>query len=213
MDRAYVVREEIVERYVRGELAEEEATAFEQFYLTDAETLDELDALLSLQEAGQAAFEPAEHSRLAREAEANPPFWRRWFRPALAPMHLAAYALLVAALCLSMLLGPQVEGPTEVSVLTLATQRSAGTPIILDADAASRPLVLAIPVPMFSEETFALTVTREDVQVLNVTGLKPDASGIVNTLVPPEALEPGRYDIELRSGGETFGRWRLLLGE
>lgn len=50
MNRRHVIENDIVIRYLRGALSEEEQAAFEIFYLDDQETLDELEIMLSLAE-------------------------------------------------------------------------------------------------------------------------------------------------------------------
>ena len=43
MDRNYVSENQVVDRYLRGELTEEQCADFEAFYLSDQETLAELE--------------------------------------------------------------------------------------------------------------------------------------------------------------------------
>lgn len=43
MDRTYIKENQIIERYLMGKLTAEESDEFEQFYLTDQQTLDELE--------------------------------------------------------------------------------------------------------------------------------------------------------------------------
>lgn len=63
MDREYVIRHNVVDRYLRGELTPSEQEAFEAFYLDDADTLDELEASRALGTLPGSARVPASEPR------------------------------------------------------------------------------------------------------------------------------------------------------
>lgn len=70
MDRQYVVDNELVERYLRDQLGVEQAEAFEQFFITCPETMDDLELARALRKGMKEALgnpepDPAQHAQPA----------------------------------------------------------------------------------------------------------------------------------------------------
>src|SRR5215470_2429993 len=116
MDHETVEREEVVERYLRGRLPEEERARFEEHYLSCAECLDRLE----LAEAMQRGFQRAAAQDVAQAVAARQLVVVAWLarlgrarQLAVLAMALCAAVLLPTGLALWRTAGPSREAPGQ----------------------------------------------------------------------------------------------------
>lgn len=202
MDRNYVIENDLVDRYVRGDLSDEESAAFEAFYLSDQETLTELEIAEKLQFGLKDA---AAQGRL--EASSRP----GWFvRAVTSPQWAtAASILLVLSLGYTGLLQRQLESAPDVAapqLVPLITTRSAA-PTTVVPQAPDGWLVLLVDSGFEPYSDYRAAVLDADGQpIWEVGGLQPGYEDLLAIGVDGSVLRPGRYDVVLqgRSGSAAF---------
>lgn len=198
MDRQYVIENGIVDRYLRGELTSEESIEFEEFYLNDPETLDELEIAEALRSGsrvdpvGEQIDEPAEDNvvPIAAPKPATP----RWIPAALA-------AAVVFGFGLSVVIAPGPAPIGNVRTLDLGATRGAADQT-LRIGSHETMVLLRVAVGM-SNEALTLTVTSPSGdEVLRVSGLKTDDYGDVTIAVPTSSLPRGLGELRV-SGSDS----------
>lgn len=203
MDRTYVIENQIVDRYLRDELAEDERAAFEEFYLSDQETLAELELAEKLQ---LGLKECAERGMLVPAARQG------WFRRAVTSPQWAAAAsvLLLCSLALSGVLysrlqtGPSVTGTQLVPLYTTRGADAARVPV---ADEGNWIVLLVDPgFEPYDEYRANIIDGATGVVVWQVGGLQPGYEELLPVGVAGSVLRPGRYElrVEARSGSGAF---------
>lgn len=203
MDRNYVIENQIVDRYLRGDLSDDESAAFEEFYLSDRETLAALELAEKLEIGLKDA---ADHGHL--EATSR----RGWFVRAVTSPQWAAAAsvLLVFSLGYNGFVqrqsgdGPDVASPQLIPLI--ATRSAAPAAVIPHAP--DRWIVLLAD-PGFDpyDDYRAAVLDQGGKPVSEVAGLKPGYEDLLAVGIAGSSLVPGRYDlvVEARSGSAQFG--------
>lgn len=192
MDRQTVVARDLAARYLRGKLTEEERDAFEEFYLDDPDTLDELELHARLPRL----------PRLARRARARPvPAAHSADGGAWQPGG-GALVLPAATLVLGLLLGAAVDPWHE---------QRAGSAVLLDVDAMrgdGAPVgrvgtdgYVVIRLPVGARSAVDVEVKKDEAQVVALRGLQPDAFGDVLAALERSTLEPDLYRVQVREAG------------
>lgn len=208
MNRDYVVKHNLVERYLRNELSDDEVADFEAFYMDDPETLDELEAaqiLLSQKKMPEAvkgeSVVPGDFSpRGGAPARAGRNPWQ-WVSGALA-------AALVVAVVFPDRDQPTPIGNTQDLVFDLT--RSSGldsSKINIHSEIGAVVLRVAV-----AEATspYTLKLSSENGAVL-VTGLVPDGYGEVTAVVPAAIFDSGSdWSLSVSSADFQFRRERSL---
>lgn len=202
MDRNYVIENELVDRYLRGDLSDEESAAFEEFYLSDQETLAELELADKL-EAG--LKDAAERGRLAKPSRQD------WFVRAVTSPQWAAAAsvLLVLSLSYTGMLQRQLGSTPDVAapqLVPLIATRSA-TPATVISNVSDGWVVLLVD-PGFEpySDYRAAVLDRDGETIWVAVGLRPGYEDYLAVGVDGSILDPGRYDLVVhgRSGSADF---------
>lgn len=203
MDRRYVIEHDIVARYVRGKLEQEESEAFEAFFLEDEATLEELELLSELWADGsrrstdESLVEPlASPVTPILEARQEPAIsaqvnnTRRWAVPFAAAASLAVGVLggnFVAELA------PKTAPSGSLALLDIATLRSSDVQeVLVPANANYAAFRVAIGA---QEGTVDVALERNDESVARVEDLVTDGYGDVIFVVPAGQLTPGIYRV------------------
>lgn len=187
MTRDYVVANDIVMKYLRGELSVVEQAEFEQFYLDDPETLNELEAASALK------------AHLPRTTVAGKPL--RWLSlPAM--VCSAAGVLLGLALTLPFQTsqGPIVQ--PNVRTIVIDTNRGAESVLRIDHRPGEQLIVVRMPIAT-SEEDLMLLISRSGEQILETTGLSSDYLGDVQVVLPVVLFRDGPALLSLRRSDGT----------
>ncbi|MFW2403681.1 MAG: hypothetical protein ACN4GT_02865 [Gammaproteobacteria bacterium] len=202
MDRNYVIENEIVDRYLRGELSDDESAAFEEFYLSDRATLAELELAEKLEAGLRGA---AEQGRLD-----VPPPQGRFARALTSPQWAAAASvLLVCSLGFNVFMQRQTGGAPDVAspqLIPLIATRGAA-PATIVPHAPDRWVVLLAD-PGFDpyDDYRAAVLDPAGERVWEVAALQPGYEDLLAVGIAGSALVPGRYDlvVEARSGSAQF---------
>lgn len=227
MNRQYVIDHDIVGRYLRHELSEAERDEFEIFYLDDPETLDELEALASLQRElaatpGTAAPDSRTPADDAAEDSATPlqtsatgcnvvtlpdrpqragnslTHAMNWLWP------LATAAALVVGIGLGARLGSDGSAPLglrSASVLHVEVMRGADQPTFILPDGDSVLIKVAVG---HQESSYQLRLTGAGGFEQVSESLAPDEYGDVGVLVQASSLPTG--PMQLLAIGRESGR-------
>ena len=202
MDRAYIDKHNLIERYLLGKLSEEEACAFEDCFVFDAQLRKEIDlaekVISSVQRRCRTPQQAAAHS----EQMPAPPRRRdlRW-----------AAALVSAALLPYLYFTTQVSEPFELtseipsaSEPVVPLERTRGQDSIPLTSAAipqgsDAKVVLRIPIRRTDSSELELSLTRSDAGGEAIwsgnwssTGLR---SGYLYLTIRSSYLPPGSYDL------------------
>jgi len=191
MDRNYVIENQLVDRYLRGDLSGDESTAFEEFYLSDQETLAELELAEKLEVGLKAAAEqgrlekPSRHDWLVRAVTS--PQWAA-----------AASVLLVLSLGYNGMLQRQLDSAPNVAapqLVPLIATRSA-TPATVISNVSDDWVVLLVDPGFEPYSDYRATVLDRDGETLWVVGgLRPGYEDFLAVGVDGTILQPGRYDL------------------
>ncbi len=184
MTKHYVQENDIVMKYLRGELSIAEQAEFEQYYLDDPETLDQLEAASALQ--------------MYLPRRKTPGAGRRWF--SLPTMVCSAAGLLLGiALILPFqnTQGPMVQ--PNIRTIVIDTNRGAESVIRIDRRPGEELIVLRLPIAT-SEADLTLLLSRNGKKVLETTGLTSDYLGDVLLAVPVALFAEGPTLLSLRRG-------------
>lgn len=203
MDRNYVSENQIVDRYLRDDLTDEERVAFEEFYLSDQETLAELELAEKLQLGLQDCA-----SQGLLEAERSP----GWLRRAVTSPQWAAAAsvLLVVSIGYSGFLQRQLQSdPAAVGtqLIPLITTRGADAIRVAPADPESWVVLLVDPgFELYDAYRATLVDSGSGEVVWDVTGLQPGYEDLLAVGIAGSVLQPGQYSlrVEARSGSADF---------
>ena len=191
MDRNYIDRHLLVDRYLAGALPDDELADFEERLVWDGELIDELDLAERLREGMLAAA--GERQRTAPTDTGFAPRLRLVFSNAA---YAAAASFLVGIALSFLVLGNQSESPVpdqlRYSVNELQVFRGAGGPVIdTTPDAIS---ILRFDVDRSFENYRVEIQAAEDAAPLwQQGGLVPDRDGMLVIGVPGASLPPGSY--------------------
>jgi hypothetical protein len=208
MDRNYVSENQIVDRYLRDELTEQEQAEFEAFYLSDQETLAELELAEKLQLGLRAS---AEQGALPPVARPNP-FRRFITSPQWAA---AASVLLVVSMAYSGFLYIQQQDGGRQANLDVSTPRLVPVFATRGADAVPVPrgqdggwVVLLVDPGFDSYDDYRAKITESagGTVVWEVQQLQPGYEELLAIGVAGSVLRSGAYEIriEARSGADGF---------
>lgn len=203
MDRNYVNDNQIVDRYLRDDLSEDERAEFEAFFLSDKETLAELELAEKLQTGMR---DCADRGLL----DADPaPGWLR--RAVMSPQWAAAASvLLVCSLAfsgflLSELQTDPVAGATRL--IPLYATRGVDAPRLPSAQADEWVVLLVDPgFDPFDEYRATILDASSGAAVWEVVDLQPGYEELLAVGVPGRLLVSGRYEVRIlaRSGSTDF---------
>jgi len=205
MDQQEITARSIVDRYVRGELSEEELYEFEEYYFDHPEVLKEIALTEVMREALRAAQRP-------RPAEAVESWSQHLLRYISTPQWslgaTTAAVVLAGILAVETLQGPLLGGfrPRSASVmpvvaeLSLVRMRGAqGAPPVVQI---KTPGAVSITIDAAGLDSASLRATlRGPKDNIELPPLTPDPSlGVATVVVPTQVLGPGSYLLELRDG-------------
>jgi hypothetical protein len=211
MDREFIERNHIVERYLAGRLPPRGALEFERFCTSHPELLDSLGlparvhAGLRLLEAGGKPEPWAEKKR---------PFWEK--PPVLIGFALLVVVLLIVSSALAMKIGERgtviaalekhiAEQPlspaTSTRLIKLVPARGGPThnPAVIVGGGPVQFADIKIDLAWSKFQTFRITIDREDqgrVAVLHNIG--KDSNGHLRIALNTSALGPGNYDLTIQ---------------
>jgi len=220
MDREYVERHGLVDRYLRGMLTAAEAAAFEAHYLECAETMEEVEQGWALQQGLRASPRRREwKNRLL------PPVFRDRPVAAAAAFAAVAAAVLVPGLVVLSLL--QHNRALEQQVTALASPQ-ANLPVVTlfntrahdgDIEDASlrvgegqRTVLFEVDPGAGGVPPFTLSIFRPgaEAQRVTVSGLQRDDRGYLVSAVPVERLQQGRHRVEvISSAGQAVAEFAV----
>lgn len=204
MDRNYVSENQVVDRYLRDELTDEERDAFEEFYLSDQQTLAELELAEKLQ---LGLKDCAERGLLPTPARSG---WLQ--RAVLSPQWAAAASvLLVFSLGYSGYLYRQTQGDAAIAATQLVplyryTEQTRGPgngaaaePVRVEPAAQGAWVVLLVDPGFEPYADYRVTIldTGSGAIVHQVEGLHPDYEDLLAVGVAGSALRPGRYELRV----------------
>jgi len=200
MDRNYVSDNQIVDRYLRDDLTDEERVAFEEFYLSDQETLAELELAEKLKVGLQDCA-----SQGLLEGEERP----GWFRRAVTSPQWAAAAsvLLVFSLGYSGFLYRQAQTDTLIAgtqLIPLITTRGNDAARILPADPGNWVVLLVDPGFEPYDDYRATIVDRGSGDIIwEVAGLQPGYEDLLAVGVAGSILRTGQYELRIDARTES----------
>jgi hypothetical protein len=206
MDHKYIQDNQLVERYLQDKLTDEEKVAFEEYYLSNAETLAELE----LAEKMQDGFRGLEESEFF-----DKPATDGWFnRVFLSPQYAAAASiLLVFSLGFSGILYRQQQaddafyGTQVIPVLSVRSSTS-GQPMDLTRIKQTDDwIVLLVDPGMESYASYRASVARVDgtdsKMISQLEDLQPGYEDLLAVGLPGAILQPGDYEIRLSGQAEA----------
>ena len=219
--------EEIVERYVRNQLAEEERKAFEEHFFACDDCFEKLQATERFVAGMRDA---ARRGLLAGNAEGAASAWRvgSWLIPALGVSAGAALMLAAASGWLYFVQMPKLQGQLSQSAAELrlhqqaraalehqiagSIQAEANVPLVMlqatrdvqtppnevNVPPEAKHVVLWVEVPRGQSNRFRLEVDATDNRPVEVLdNLQRNSYGALAVSLPAEALQPGDYRIKL----------------
>jgi hypothetical protein len=209
MDREYIRKHGLIERYLQGQLSGDELEAFEEAYLGDPELVEEL----ALTEKLRKGFKAADSAQAARRRPA-------WLS-ALGSVPYAAAATVLLALSLTYSGALLVENrglrdPAPTRLVPLVAVRGDAAPNRIDAPAAGEWIVLMLDAGFTEYDEYRATVAREGANPAEPVALRQGLGRMqtagyedqVSLGLPGSLLAPGRYEITLEgrmTGGGPEG--------
>jgi hypothetical protein len=219
--------EEIIERYVRNQLAEEERKAFEEHFFGCDDCFDKLQIaerfVAGVRDAASRGLLAGEVEGASRESS-----WRGWLVPAFGVSACAALMLAAFSGWLYFSQMPKLREQVSQSAEDLRTQQAAraalehqiassiqaeaNLPLVMlqatrDVQAApnevsipsgAKHLVLWVEVPAGKSNSFRLQVDTADNRLVEtLDNLQRNSYGALAVSLPVEALQPGDYRIKL----------------
>ncbi|HEV2279220.1 MAG TPA: zf-HC2 domain-containing protein [Acidobacteriaceae bacterium] len=213
-----IEHEEVVERYVRNQLAPEDRQAFEEHYFTCDECFEKVEAMERLVAGVQELARRGELGDTERQSRA-PYGWLWW---AFAGTSLAMMALAVAtgwaflyeiptlkrtliaygatpppqqSSIVTISLGPMPEANVPLAMLQ-ATRGEQSTTAALPADA--RQLILWVELGATRYRSYRMEIDSPKGQkLLTIDGLSRGPYGALAASIPTKSLQPGVYRVKL----------------
>ena len=208
MDHEIADQTGAVERYVLGEMENEERELFEEhFFECETCSMDVRAGVVFAANTRALARDEARKRQAEKQATSSRG-WRGWLQPAWAP----AFAMLLLAVVgyQSLVSIPRLNrevasatAPRQVGVTVLSGQaRGSAAPVERNA---SEPLLLVFdltPGPAYD---------KYDVDILNASGSRvaelpvtaPARGGSLHILIPDENMAPGKYTLVVRGHGNS----------
>ena len=190
MDRNYVIENQLVDRYLRDELSEEERAEFESYYLTDPEIFADLEVAQRLMDA--VPERPAASRGGGIGDFLTSPQWAA-----------AASVLLVCSLAFSGYLSLQRQAApewTSTQLVPLYATRSSDALQLARPAAGAWVVLLADPGPEPYDD-YRVTITElESKRVIWQIGeVEAGYDGLLPVGVPGSSLAPGRFELEIEA--------------
>jgi hypothetical protein len=209
MDRNYIQDHQIVDRYLQDALSEQEKADFEEFFLSDQETLAELElaeklqqGLRDLDESGD--LPPLEKSGRVGRIFASPQY-------ALAATLMLALSIGFSGLQYRQAQRPAVYDNTRIVPVLATRGADAGLPAIVITMGKTTELIVLLIDPGFEVYAdYRAIVSREMADqskiVLELANLQPGYEEMLAVGMPGTLLMPGDYEVSLeaRSDGAEF---------
>ena len=184
MDRQYVVENELVERYLRDQLGVEQAEAFEQFFITCPETMDDLELARALRKGMKEAMASP------GSAMAQQPTWLA--RLLKAPLLPAVATLAVVLLAVPWFFAATVdEDPASVEILN---PYRLNVPLLRSAADGFQPSAVG-PASSGAPVTLVLELGYSDFELHQVRVI-PYGSEIPEGVSSPDLKLRGEGDLE-----------------
>ena len=224
MDRDYVQKHGIVERYLKGLLSPNEQAQFEDHYLECPETLAELERGWMLQQGLR-----DEHSE-SDQMRSVPARGRGWFgrNPAIAAA-AAALVLLPTLAAVTLYLDNRslqeevdaLSSPrANVAVVSLEGERSvaATSDDAPDATVTAEDGLVVLEVDPGTLERQAYSVELvphdKDEALVSIEGLRMDQRGYLVATIPAGQLDEGRYQVQVADeASELVATYALVLSK
>ncbi len=209
MDQQEITARKMVDRYVRGELSEEELYEFEEYYFDHPEVLKEIALTEVMREALRAA--PAMQAPKAAET------WSQRLLASIATPQwslaaTAASLVLAGVLAVETLQGPFTAGlrpqgsgsviPIVADVSLVRMRGIQGAPPTVQLKAAG---ALSVAIDVAGMEPASLQATlRGPESVIEIPSLTPDPGlGVATVAIPTLLLSPGSYMLEVHDARDT----------
>jgi hypothetical protein len=206
MDRDFIARNQVVDRYFSGKLPIKAATDFERYCRENPELLDEL-GLPDRVNAGLRLLEAS--GKPEPWQEASKPIWQK---PA-AMLGTAGFALLLALTLAIVVVGSSAKGrrilelqrqvadrtldaATSTRIIRLLPNRSGATntPAIVIGGGAAQLVDFRIDETRSPYKDFRVTIDRTDQgRVMVIDNLTKDSNGHLRVAVNSSAFGPGNY--------------------
>jgi len=203
MDRHYVNEHQIVDRYLRDELTAEEQAEFEAFYLSDQETLAELELAEKLQAGLQAG---AAQGLLPPAVRPN-----RFVRIITSPQWAAAASVLLAVtLVFSGFQYSRQQAVPDFSTPQLVPIYATRGPDVVEVPRGQEGAWVVLLVDPgfepYDDYRAKITATPSRAVVWEAQDLEPGYEELLAIGVAGSVLQPGDYviHIEARSGADGF---------
>ncbi|MEM7610844.1 MAG: hypothetical protein AAF270_04160 [Pseudomonadota bacterium] len=210
INRRMVEENNLVDRYLLGQMDESEAMAFEDFYAGSPETLEELEtSALLIDGMNNANRKPmgsvTSIGQLKASAPAPTAAARRWFgSPAygVAASFVAALALLVAGsnyVALQDARSVASSNIINIPVVTLSPTRGGESGVEVFAGDAPQ-VVLALDLGLSAAASYSAALqTIDGDHIWRSEGLEPDELQSLTMSIARESLPAGSYRIVVRS--------------
>ena len=196
VDRRQVNEENLVERYVRNQLSEEQANAFEEFFLNDEQTRNDVESMLMLVRGLE-----MDESRLARSPSVESS------SKSMPALGLAASAVIFSMLgyflAQSQFASP--SGAMEQSLFIPGAMRNDEQRSVGEL-CAQRSAAIALPVPVDTDYEIRLVRGAKTYQLFQALPAIQTPTGTeVGIFVSPGTLEGGENRLELieQASGDT----------
>ena len=204
MDRQYIQDHQVIERYLRGTLTEDEARQFEVAYVADSSLLDEVELAACLkQSVGELSAAGAiERARAPRFGFLRSPQYAMAASVLLAVTLVFSGTLYRENAALRSSSGP-IAGPAPMRLVPIFTLRGENAATV-EAPDAGEWLVLLLDPGTAMHDTYRAVVTArgaaqggEDVDSWIVPSLEAGDDALIPIGFPPGLLGPGDYEIAL----------------
>lgn len=200
MNRDDVIRDNLVDRYLLGQLSEPEADSFEVFYLSCEETVDELE-IAEKMIGGFRATEFGRAAALPRDAASGSVDTgyqnRNW--AAIAASFVAAIALSTSFYLYGKLEAERSLANTSainIPIIHLAVVRSAGNARAVEVSADPVRIAFALDIGVPEADTYRVDAENAAGKVIwSGKGLVPDDFDALTFSMPPSTLKPGEYQL------------------
>jgi hypothetical protein len=213
MDRKKIQDEQLIERYLAGQLSPAEEQALEEAYLADPALLEEIRLAERLREGLK---DLPEAERAPRPATRP-----RWLEIAGSPGYgIAASLVAAAALLASGVLYFQGSGlgaatssggARPARVLSLVSVRGAGNPNTFAASSRDEWTVLLLDTGFADYDRYRAVLSKDGrEEILRVDDLTPTGDGMIALGLPSRLLAPGNYEVRLEAGKRDWPSSRAL---
>ena len=198
MDRTYIEQNDIVIRYVRGELSSQEAEAFEIYYLDKPELVEEVRINRYLHE-GARSYVARKHQSFSKT---NTSRWLSWLTLRPSGLIATVYSLCIFAFGVGFayLIGdmPSHRAPPDYltpSLVRLEDSRSTNTePFLLSQNQGI--VLLLLTTSTFSDKSYDFELVNSEGKTVFVwDDVKPQPTGEFALGLEPSRFEPGRYRV------------------